>query len=128
MKFFVYGTLRMGGRFDLKQWLQDNRIPFVFHGMDTINAQMYSSPDAFFPAIVLGEGKTIGEVYEIPDDLAAKHVLSHLDRIEGYPFLYDRVGVTTAEGHEATVYHMTQPNAELNGFTFPVESGDWFKR
>lgn len=49
-------------------------------------------------------GSVIGELYETSD----KRILSNLDRLEGYPYLYDKreVDVTTLDGitYIATIY------------------------
>jgi gamma-glutamylcyclotransferase (GGCT)/AIG2-like uncharacterized protein YtfP len=89
---FVYGTLKRGH--GNHHWLAD--APFLGEA---------ELPDVVlhdlgpFPMAVPGEGTVIGEVYRI--DAGA---LARLDRLEGYPRLYDRRPLPLADGRSAWVY------------------------
>ena len=78
MKVFVYGTLKRG--FSANSMLQGARYlgEGVIEGYD-----MYDLGS--FPAIIEGEGKVRGEVYEVD-----KGTLNLLDFYEGVPNLYVR--------------------------------------
>lgn len=113
-KFFVYGTLKKGGRFS-RVWPDGAKCKKA-----TVKGSLYNM--GWFPTIRLArEGEACdtvdGEVWEVPDDEHI-HVLRELDRIEGYRedrpqdslFLRKEVSVTTDDGDEvATVYEMRNP-------------------
>ncbi len=89
---FVYGTLMRGH--GNHHWL----IDAPFQGEAAL-------PDVVlhdlgpFPMAVPGEGLVRGEVYAV--DAAG---LARLDRLEGYPRLYDRQPLPLADGRRAWVY------------------------
>jgi gamma-glutamylcyclotransferase (GGCT)/AIG2-like uncharacterized protein YtfP len=112
---FVYGTLRQGmGNHPLLGGCS-------YLGKGRIQAKLYLS--GWLPMIYPGDGVTIGEVYEIPD----QEKWHRLDSLEGHPDWYERrlVPVTFEDGDEATVwaYFMCDgyPTATY------VESGDYAK-
>jgi gamma-glutamylcyclotransferase (GGCT)/AIG2-like uncharacterized protein YtfP len=89
---FVYGTLKRGH--GNHHWLAgasfegEARLPgVVLHDLGP------------FPMAVAGEGTVTGEVYCV--DAAG---LARLDRLEGYPRLYDRRPLALADGRSAWVY------------------------
>lgn len=96
MKLFVYGTLKTGGRFWASALAPQVGVPDKVAGFELYDL----GP---FPAVVRGAQKAVvhGEVFLIDEP-----TLVNLDRIEGYPGLYDRAEVTTAGGHAAWVYFM----------------------
>jgi gamma-glutamylcyclotransferase (GGCT)/AIG2-like uncharacterized protein YtfP len=76
-----------------------------------------------YPAVVLQEGyKTLGEVYEISN----QDSLNHLDRLEGYPWMYSRdevpVDMPDFPNMKAWVYHMPNIMERHNEI---IDSGDW---
>ncbi|AEJ44345.1 gamma-glutamylcyclotransferase family protein [Alicyclobacillus acidocaldarius] len=111
--FFVYGTLRKD---------QPNRTvvePYLVSelGMGQIRGAMYDW--GAFPAVTLEEdGVVVGEWVKVTEE-----GLKALDRLEGYPQLYDRVIVKDlANGLRGWVYCV--PKQKVNG-NARVESGDW---
>jgi gamma-glutamylcyclotransferase (GGCT)/AIG2-like uncharacterized protein YtfP len=82
-----------------------------------------------FPGIVPGEGRVLGEVYEIDDD-----ILSILDGIECYHYaspeasLYLRETVTVEdEGGERIEEVFTYVYNSRRARSRVIESGDWFE-
>ncbi|WP_081442619.1 gamma-glutamylcyclotransferase [Alicyclobacillus acidocaldarius] len=73
-----------------------------------------------YPVVSLEEdGEIVGEWVEVTDE-----GMKALDRLEGYPHLYDRAMVEDlANGLRGWVYHMPAAKAKQNGER--VESGDW---
>lgn len=101
MKVFVYGTLKKGR--ENHRWLRGSS----FIQEDTLKgASMYSL--TAFPAVVFDDKNSVvkGEVYEVEN-------LDQLDRLEGYPHLYNRREVVTEQGHQATVYYMDNPEEKV---------------
>lgn len=109
---FVYGTLRKG---------QGNRRVMEPHlvrelGPGRIKGVMYDL--GRFPAVVLGKnGVVVGEWVEVTEaGLAA------LDRLEGYPRLYDRSVVQDLDNDiQGFVYHMRRKPARAER----IACGDW---
>jgi gamma-glutamylcyclotransferase (GGCT)/AIG2-like uncharacterized protein YtfP len=89
---FVYGTLKRGH--GNHHWLAE--APFLGEAFlpDVVLHDL--GP---FPMAVPGEGVVRGEVYGV--DAAG---LARLDRLEGYPRLYDRRPLPLADGRRAWVY------------------------
>jgi gamma-glutamylcyclotransferase (GGCT)/AIG2-like uncharacterized protein YtfP len=89
---FVYGTLKRGH--GNHHWLAG--APFLGQALlpDVVLHDL--GP---FPMAVPGEGVVRGEVYAV--DAAG---LARLDRLEGYPRLYDRRALPLADGRHAWVY------------------------
>ena len=122
-KFFVYGTLKVGGHFaDSFDEFRKSSAPATIKDHSLFNL-------GWFPTVAPEEGSVVhGELHEYnhPDV-----VLRAFDRIEGYTGnpktdLYDRkvVKVTTEDGkvHEAFLYVFAQP---LPSRAKKVESGVW---
>lgn len=109
MKVFVYGTLKKGH--GLHGYI--SRTEFISN--DSVDGfEMYDL--GAFPCIVQGEGTVHGEVYEIDGN-----TLHMLDRVEGYPSLYNRMQITTNNGHECHVYYM-EDKQNINN---KIETGIW---
>jgi gamma-glutamylcyclotransferase (GGCT)/AIG2-like uncharacterized protein YtfP len=89
---FVYGTLKRGH--GNHHWLAGAPFQGEAELPDVVLHDL--GP---FPMAVPGEGKVLGEVYRI--DAGA---LARLDRLEGYPRLYDRRPLPLADGRSAWVY------------------------
>ena len=125
MEVFVYGTLKVGGRYAH----QFNRMR-SFVTQAKVKGTMYSVGGSY-PAVVLdGDTEIVGEVHQYPDD-KRKEILARLDSIEGYRGpdnannLYNRkeVEVTTAEGKsvKAMMYVFNREVAQLE----KVADGYW---
>lgn len=122
---FVYGTLRRGERADLekKTW---GGTSFVAE--DVINGELYnlgSYPGLTGATMALADWtdtmpSVIGEVFLIRD----KSITILLDSYEGFPHLYNRQQVMTANGRKVWVYTYNHPVNPEN----LIESGDWCAR
>lgn len=123
---FVYGTLMSTERMSLTE--SRFRFGVAKVGEDAINGQLYDLGS--FPGVQLPEGVlpefdpdkpyVVGEVYQIK----GHGVVGEIDNYEGYPSLYNRMQVPTANGRRAWVY-------VFNGRVDPgrlIASGDWRAR
>jgi len=121
-RFFVYGTLKVGGRF-AKQFdnLRVSSVKAEVNGYDLFNLGSY-------PGIKPGSGTVIGELHEYKDP---EGVTKDMDRIEGYQpelkdgmYLRRRVPVKTEAGEivEANIYVY---NFRVTGRAKQIESGVW---
>lgn len=116
-KVFVYGSLLSGmgnhGLLSDSKKLGDTKSPEGFDMLDL----------GYFPGIVKGEGKVMGEVYEVDDN-----TLIRLNRLEGYremapeSGLYNRMEIDTEFG-KAFVY--VYNNHYGRSPQAIVENGDW---
>lgn len=130
MKFFVYGTLKVGGyfaeNFDSVRKTVDKA---VLKGYD-----MYGighTGHAAYPGIVPGDGEVHGEVHTF-DEKHQKAVLSAIDGIEGYHaadekgslYLRKKVPVQLEDGteEEAFVYIF---NNGIQKYYGKIEDGVW---
>jgi len=122
-KFFVYGTLKVGGRF---AGIFDSRRLSVKKA--TVNGTMYSVSKCY-PAVKFNNNGIIhGEIHEYVDE---KEVQEHFNRIEGFYGenvdynLYNRVKikVTNEDGNEVDcyAYEFNKDTATLE----KVENGIW---
>ena len=103
-RIFVYGTLKQ--RHGNHGVLGNS----VFLGEAVTVSSDFNMYDGGFPFVTChmndldNLGSIIGELYETSD----KRILSNLDRLEGYPYLYDKreIDVTTLDGitYIATIY------------------------
>jgi gamma-glutamylcyclotransferase (GGCT)/AIG2-like uncharacterized protein YtfP len=112
-RLFVYGTLRGG---DVRSHHLDGADYLGVHAVD--GYRLYDLGP--YPAVVAGEGRVVGEVYELS---TATH-LRLLDEVEGChhePPLYRREVVEVAGG-VAWIYVYARPLA--TGARL-IESGDW---
>jgi gamma-glutamylcyclotransferase (GGCT)/AIG2-like uncharacterized protein YtfP len=105
---FVYGTLKKGGA--LNAALNNSKFvkKDVVEGYD-----MYDLGS--FPAITPGEGKVYGELYLINEEIE-----SLLDRIEGYPYLYNKKEVKK----DIFAYYMDETKLKELKKT-KIKSGHW---
>ncbi len=130
---FVYGTLRRGdSRFGV---LDESRCVAEVAFADGFQMLHLGG----FPGIVPGDGRIVGEIYEIDDD-----TLALLDGIEGYHeddpkrslYLRQEIdafyedggsipGVGTAEGRILT-YVFNEDGGRMRSGRDVIESGDWF--
>lgn len=114
-RIFVYGTLRKGG--SNHRLLEKSKFVGVH-----ITQNEYTMVDfGPFPAL-LEEGVTpiTGEVYEIDNPTALA-----IDRLEGYPHLYQRKVIDTEYG-KALVYYIEDISEYSRGRALPIiESGVW---
>ena len=94
---FVYGSLKRGFRHHRElaggRYLGSNST-LACHRLVLFDG---------YPALVTGEGRVSGELYEVDSDLLAR-----LDRFEGCPTLYQREVLTLADGTTAFAYVMPE--------------------
>jgi len=110
---FVYGTLKRGEQ--NHHWLEGAS----WQGEAELNGVLLHDLGPF-PMAVIGEGLVRGEVYAI--DAAA---LVRLDRLEGFPRLYDRQLLSLSDGRQAWVY-LGRPRQVRHAPQ--VDSGSWHPR
>jgi gamma-glutamylcyclotransferase (GGCT)/AIG2-like uncharacterized protein YtfP len=116
--FFIYGTLRKGGR---AHHFMDGA---KFVGMGSVEGSIFHVDQ--YPGLVIDDGgRVIGEVYEVGDSMVPE-----LDRYEGCfesPPHYARVSIEVLldEGRrvDAQVYEFLQ----LADSHERIDSGDWFE-
>lgn len=114
-KVFVYGTLRMG---EGNHRLMVGRAKFLTE-TTMPGLKMYNL--GYCPGVKEeGNGKIVGELFEVTDETLP----ASLDRLEGYPRLYDRKKIMTEAGFEAWVYIF---NHDLSGES-AIKTGDWKRR
>ena len=107
---FVYGTLKRGH--SNHHWLAD--------AVDLGAAEL---PGAVlhdlgpFPMAIAGDGRVIGELYAVTEAC-----LDRLDRLEGYPRLYNRHRMALVDGRAAWVY---LGRAQEVRHVRPIASGIW---
>lgn len=113
INIFVYGTLKVGGRFARQ-----------FDGVrkkvreSSIGGTMFNV-NGMYPMILIGTGDTIfGELHTYSP---SEGVLDGMDRIEGYPSLYGRTVVPIGR-KKAWVYHGSEE--QVVGLE-KIKSGIW---
>jgi len=105
-KLLVYGTLKRG--YGNAHWLRDAiylRDAFV------PGFTLWGWPDfgnAFPIAVPRPGGEIKGELFAVED-----RAFTDLDQLEGVPYLFDRMTVTTTEGEQVECYFMTEERAIL---------------
>ena len=121
-KFFVYGTLKVGGHFAKE--FDNTRVKSMkakVKGFDLFDL-------GYFPGIVPGEGTVYGELHEYKNP---EKVTKAMDRIEGYnegtdSGLYVRrkawVEISKGKTVEANLYIF---NNKLSSDSKKVDSGVW---
>lgn len=121
--FFVYGTLKVGGRFaEHFDGVRTKSTPVTIDGF-----ALYSL--GWFPTVVREEGSVVhGEIHEYTD---SDMVLRHFDHIEGYTGdpeydLYNReqIQVTLPDGETCTAYIYIFAR-ELPANAKRVDNGVW---
>mgnify|MGYP001572222144 CR=1 FL=1 len=96
---FVYGTLKQGKG---NNYLLCND---TFLKEDTVKGRMYNLGN--YPAVTYGDDIIHGELWRI-----SKHSLLKLDRLEGVPYLYQRIKTKTSDGRIVWIYiqgHLSLP-------------------
>lgn len=117
-RVFVYGTLKRG---------QGNHHLINQEPEATIIAELPFRMISLggFPALIPSDGtnyQIVGEVYSVDKDTFAR-----LDRLEGYPQLYDRMQMDLKPfgiDDKAWFYYMRLNNGYMRSVNY-VESGNW---
>ena len=116
----VYGTLREGcGNW---RWCLKDRAEKISTERLSYH-KMYSMGG--FPFIVESDDEhdeITCEVFDVNPKISDA-VLSDLDSLEGYPYMYNRKVVDTSHG-DAHIYYMGEKDENFYPF---VESGDWLE-
>lgn len=115
----VYGSLRrgMGNHGLLARAIGTGGATFLYSERVKLPVKMYSC--GAYPALV-PDAKTHGVYLEV--FAVNKETLAQLDRLEGYPRLYDRAEMLVRETDLCWVYYMRQAPSEV-----VVETGNWKK-
>jgi len=108
----VYGTLRMG---ELNHRLLESS---QYIGMRNLDGFLMRSLGNF-PTLVEGDGQVTVEVYEVDEE-----TFILLDRLEGFPRLYQRKEVVI-DGFPAWIYYWKYAESAA-GYPL-VECGDWVR-
>jgi len=113
MRVAVYGTLR-GGQPNWRHYLR-GRSEYV--GKYRVAGFELRAPNPYsFPFALTGDGEITVDVFEVGAD-----VLKDLDRLEGYPRMYNRKAVEIG-GADAWIYFSeNEGHRTLN----LIDSGDW---
>jgi gamma-glutamylcyclotransferase (GGCT)/AIG2-like uncharacterized protein YtfP len=110
---FVYGTLKRGEK--NHHWLEGAS----WQGEAELSGVLLHDLGPF-PMAVIGEGTAIGEVYAVEEQ-----GLARLDKLEGYPRLYDRQKLNLNDGRQAWVY-LGRPRQVRHAPQ--VDGGSWHHR
>jgi gamma-glutamylcyclotransferase (GGCT)/AIG2-like uncharacterized protein YtfP len=121
--FFVYGTLKVGGHF------AKDFDPFRIHSnkANLLGHDLYNL--GWFPGIVPGPGKVIGELHEYKNPDIVQRAM---DRIEGYTgdpanslFVRKLVTVTVNETGEKVTCNAYVFNRDPSGNAKKIDNGVW---
>lgn len=115
-KVAVYGTLMTGERNYSVGADALSRVPCVIHG--TLYDTGWGFP-AFVPG---GDTPVVAELLEVDGA-----VMARLDRLEGYPYLYNRLSMTATleDGTQESAWVYVMNNMPDGAVQIP--SGDWRK-
>jgi len=127
-KFFVYGTLKIGGRFS--RYFDNIRKSSTKAKVSGFDLYEVSRGFNGFPGVVNGKGTVVGEVHEFEDNVVDQ-VTEVMDQIEGCdPKNPDR-GLYRREIVEVELENGEKVNANIyiyNGVTYEtskINNGDW---
>jgi gamma-glutamylcyclotransferase (GGCT)/AIG2-like uncharacterized protein YtfP len=127
-KFFVYGTLKVGGRFShYFNNVRKNVSKAKVKGFDLYEVANGSSG---FPGIVKGGGTVIGEVHEFGNDVL-KDIVDAMDQIEGCDPRYPERGLYRREIAKVELENGEEIDANIyiyNGVTYEaskIKNGNW---
>lgn len=127
-KFFVYGTLKIGGRFS--KYFDNTRKSSTKAKVRGFDLYEVSRGFNGFPGIVGGEGTVIGEVHEFDNEILDQ-VVEVMDQIEGCdPKNPDR-GLYRREVVEAELENGKKVDVNIyiyNGVTYKtskINDGNW---
>ncbi len=112
MKVFVYGTLKKGRS-------NSSLLRNTKYLGESEKKGFYMVSLGGFPTVVHGteEDSVYGEVYEITPE-----IFTSLDRLEGYPDLFNREEIPTEYG-QAIIYFLTSSRETM--YYPKVEGGKW---
>lgn len=119
-KFFVYGTLKAGGRFGKEfDSIRTTAIPAVVSGFDLYSVK--ATGGLRFPAAVPGNGRIIGELHEYPEEIVDA-VLKRMDLIEGYDETFHKGSLYIRKTTKVTLIDDgTTENAYFYQFNWPID-------
>jgi len=122
-KFFVYGTLKVGGHFANQfDHVRTSSVKATLKNMDLFNL-------GWFPTIKHGKGKVVGEVHEYVDP---KRILAIFDQIEGFNPKNPDAGLYVRNEHDVVLE--TGETVKAIAYTFrqdvpaeaeKIEDGVW---
>lgn len=99
-KLFVYGTLKQG------YWNHNRLKKAIFLGPAITKAEFTLASMGSFPAMIKGNKKVMGELYEITPEIK-----DSCDSLEGHPTFYRRTEIELEDGEkvETYIYQNTYP-------------------
>ena len=127
-KFFVYGTLKVGGYF--AKYFDGMRKTSKIGKLENFDLFRIGNVKAsWFPGIVPGDGTVTGEIHEYLDE---EEVLDAMDRIEGYNSINPKFSLYTREIREIELEDGTTEkayvyvyNREVHDYFDKIEDGVW---
>jgi gamma-glutamylcyclotransferase (GGCT)/AIG2-like uncharacterized protein YtfP len=127
-KFFVYGTLKIGGRFS--RYFDNTRKSSSKAKVKGFDLYEVSRGFNGYPGIVNGDGVVIGEVHDFDDDVL-NQVIEVMDQIEGCDPNNPERGLYRREVVEAELENGDKVDVNIyiyNGVTYEtskISSGNW---
>lgn len=125
MLIFVYGTLKTGQA--LHDYIKLDETATLIGEASLRGYQLFQSGSGWFPFVMEGDNESIveGEVFDVVPEMEYL-----LDRIEGYPDLYDKKKLTVVSNdgteHEALTYVVTQDQLQYHiRNSKHITSGKW---
>jgi len=116
MRVFVYGTLKRGGVGYFSCGLDKQRYVGTANAEDVALLLVGSTIAFSFPAMVRGEGRVAGEVFDVDDETVAA-----MDRFESEGRMYLKQPVQTSRGQMMTyIWNYETDNME----SAPLLAGD----
>lgn len=128
-RIFVYGSLRKG-HYNYDAYLKD-KSEFVSYGY--VKGDLYTIEGVIYPALIEGEGRVIGEIYEVSEEVA--NAIDELESyVEGDPSNeYNRVvcDIMDEQGNVIDVLPVYMFNLQREGkqgvLEHRIDSGDYTK-
>lgn len=129
-QLFVYGSLRTGA-FNYDKYLKKYNLTGK---SGSISGNLFQIENKGYPANQAGQGKIIGECFEIPENSS---LLAEMDELEGYEksnpenseYIRKEVTVQLENGSTMTAYFYNyNPKADYNkeDKLIPITTGNWF--
>ncbi len=122
-KVFVYGTLKPGGRY---HHVAKEAGVFTFEKAFLENFIVYDLEPENYPAMVPGDGKVHGYIFEYEDVSKALVMLDKLEAIHDEPPEYTRVQAIAKPMNETVWVYIYAKHERLKTAQL-VENGEWLE-